>query len=95
MSFYCALILYIQRTKHIHSNDFYLTTNSLIVAQKVISGDSLCSSFKNSDDIDLVKILRNKTHLSLSKGVLVPKHYLWQMRKIMLKMKAVEFVNDS
>ena len=60
------------RAKHIHRNDFYLTTNGSIVAKKVISDDSLCSAFKNSDDIEIIKILSNETHLSLCKGVLVP-----------------------
>ncbi|TVW48580.1 hypothetical protein AZJ89_08245, partial [Streptococcus pneumoniae] len=53
------------RAKHIHSNDFYLTTNSSIVAQKVISNDGLCSAHKNSDDVEFFKILRNKAHLHL------------------------------
>ena len=57
--------------------------------------DSLCSSLKNSDDIELVKILCNKAHLSLGKGVLVPRHNLWKTRKIMLKVKVIELTNDS
>ena len=81
--------------KHIHSNDFHLTTNGSIVAQKVISDDSLCSTLKNSDDIELVKILRNKAHLSLCKGVLVPGHNLRKTRKIMLKVKIIELANNS
>ncbi|KYB01986.1 hypothetical protein AKI72_02740 [Streptococcus pneumoniae] len=55
----------IVRAKHIHSNDFDATSDGSIVAKKVISNDSLCSSLKNSDDIELVKILRNKAHLHL------------------------------
>ena len=62
----------IVRTKHIHHNDFHLTTNSSIVAQKVISDDSLCPAFKDSDDIVLVKILRNETHLHLPIETVTP-----------------------
>ncbi len=62
----------IVRTKHIHSNDFHLTTNGFIVAQKVISDDSLCSALKNSGDIELVKILRNKAHLHLPIETVTP-----------------------
>ena len=43
--------------KHIHSNDFHLTANGSIVAQKVISDDSLCSAFKNSDDVEIIQNL--------------------------------------
>ena len=82
-------------TKHIHSNDFYLTTNSSIVAQKMISYDSLCSALKNSDDVEFFEILRNKAHLSLSKSVLIPRHNLRKARKIMLKTEVIEFANDS
>ncbi|CKG08403.1 ABC transporter%2C membrane-spanning permease [Streptococcus pneumoniae] len=53
----------IVRAKHIHSNNFDATSDSSIVAKKVISNDSLCSSLKNSDDIEIVKILRNEAHL--------------------------------
>ena len=53
------------RTKHIHSNHFHLTSNSTIIFKKVISNDGLCSALKNSDDIKIVKILRNETHLHL------------------------------
>ena len=85
----------IVRTKHIHSNDFHLTTNGSIVAQKMITYDSLCSTFKNSDDIEIVKTLRNETHISLSEGILVPRHNLRKTRKIMIKVKVIEFSNDS
>ncbi|CJD50165.1 Uncharacterised protein [Streptococcus pneumoniae] len=85
----------IVRTKHIHRNDFHLTTNGSIVAKKVISDDSLCSAFKNSDNIKIIKILRNETHLSLSEGILIPRHNLWKPRKIMLKVKVIELANDS
>ena len=51
----------IVRTKHIHRNDFHLITNGSIVSKKVISDDSLRSTFKNSDDIEIVKILRKKS----------------------------------
>ena len=81
-------------TKHIHSNDFHLTTNSSIVAKKVIPDDSLCSAFKNSDDIKPVKVLRNKTHLSLYKNVLVLRHNLRKTRKIMLKTEVIELSNN-
>ena len=83
------------RAKHIHSNDFHLTTNGSIVAQKMITYDSLCSTFKNSDDIEIVKTLRNETHISLSEGILVPRHNLRKTRKIMIKVKVIEFSNDS
>ena len=82
-------------TKHIHRNDFHLTTNSSLVAQKVISDDSLCSALKNSDDVEIIKILCNETHLSLSKGILVPGHNLRKTRKIMLKVEIIELSNDS
>ena len=85
----------IVRTKHIHSNDFHLTTNSSIVAQKMISYDILCSALKNSDDIEIIKILRNETHLSLSKSVLIPGHNLGKARKIILKTEVIELANDS
>ncbi|VJS45910.1 Uncharacterised protein [Streptococcus pneumoniae] len=85
----------IVRTKHIHRNDFHLTTNGSIVAKKVISDDSLCSAFKNSDNIKIIKILRNETHLSLSEGILIPRHNLRKTRKIMLKVKVIELANDS
>ena len=76
--------------KHIHSNDFHLTTNGSIVAQKVISDDSLCSAFKDSDDIEVIRILRNKAHFSLSEGRLIPGHNLRKTRKIMLKTEVIE-----
>ena len=82
-------------TKHIHRNDFHLTTNGSIVAKKVISDDSLCSAFQNSDNIKIIKILRNEAHLPLGKGVLIPRHNLWKPRKIMLKVKVIELANDS
>ena len=53
------------RTKQIHSNNFYLTANSSMVAKKVILNDSFCSSLKNSYDTEIMKILRNETHLHL------------------------------
>ena len=83
------------RAKHIHRNDFHLTTNGSTVAQKVISDDSLCPAFKNSDDIELIKILRNETYLSLCKGLLVPGHNLRKTRKIMFKVKVIELANNS
>ena len=85
----------IVRAKHIHSNDFHLTTNGSIVSKKVISDDSLCSTFKNSGDIELFKILRNETHLSLSEGILVPGHNLRKTRRIMLKTEVIKLANDS
>ena len=42
-----------------------MTSDGSIVAKTVISDDSLCSSLKNSDDIELIKILRNEIHLHL------------------------------
>ena len=83
------------RAKHIHSNDFHSTSDGSIIFKKVISDDSLCSPLKNSDDIELFKILRNETHLSLSEGILVPGHNLRQTRKIMLKTEVIELANDS
>ena len=85
----------IVRAKHIHRNDFHLTTNNSLVAQKVISDDSLCSAFKNSDDVEIIKILCNETHLSLGKGVIILRHSLWKPRKIMLKVKVIELANNS
>ena len=89
------LIQVIVRAKHSHSNDFHSTAGGSIVAKKVISDDSLCSTFKNSDYIELFKILRNETHLSLYKGVLVPRHNLRKQRKIILKTEVIELANDS
>ena len=60
------------RTKHIHSNNFHLTTNDSIIFKKVIPDDSLCSSFKNSDDIELFKILCNEAHLHLPIETVTP-----------------------
>ena len=85
----------IVRTKHIHRNDFHLTTNRAIVAQKMISYDSLCSTLKNSDNIELIKILSNETHLSLSEGIFVPGHNLREVRKIRLKTEVIELANNS
>ena len=59
-------------TKHIHRNDLHLTTNSSIVAKKVIPDDSLCSTLKNSDDSEFVKILCNETHLHLPIETVTP-----------------------
>ena len=61
----------------------------------MISNNSLCSSLKNNDDIEIVKILRNETHFSLGKGVLIPRHSLWKPRKIMLKVEVIELADDS
>ena len=83
------------RTKHIHSNNFHLTSDCSIVAKKVIPDDSLCSSLKNSDDTEIIKILRNGTHLSLGEGVLIPGHDFRKTRNIMLKVKVIELANDS
>ncbi|COU05881.1 Uncharacterised protein [Streptococcus pneumoniae] len=85
----------IVRAKHIHSNDFDATSDNSIVAKKVISNDSLCSSLKNSDDIEIVKILRNEAHLSLCKSILIPRHNLRKTRKIMFKVKIIELTNNS
>ena len=82
-------------TKHIHSNDFYLTTNSSIVAQKMISYDSLCSALKNSDDVEFFEILRNKAHLFLGEGIFIPRHNLRKAREIMLKPEVIELANNS
>ena len=60
------------RTKHIHSNDFDAISDGSIIFKKVISDDSLCSSFKDSEDIEFFKVLSNEAHLSLSEGILVP-----------------------
>ena len=62
----------IVRAKYIHRNDFHLPTDGLIVAKKMISDDSLCPAFKDSDDIELVKILRNETHLYLPIETVTP-----------------------
>ncbi|CMV50264.1 Uncharacterised protein [Streptococcus pneumoniae] len=85
----------IVRAKHIHSNNFDATSDNSIVAKKVISNDSLCSTLKNSDDIELVKILRNEAHLSLCKSILIPRHNLRKTRKIMFKVKIIELTNNS
>ncbi|VQT94181.1 Uncharacterised protein [Streptococcus pneumoniae] len=63
----------IVRAKHIHSNDFDATSDGSIIFKKVISDDSLCSTFKNSDDIEIVKILRNKAHLHLPIETVTPR----------------------
>ncbi|VSS26074.1 Uncharacterised protein [Streptococcus pneumoniae] len=79
----------------IWGNNFDATSDSSIVAKKVISNDSLCSSLKNSDDIEIVKILRNEAHLSLCKSILIPRHNLRKTRKIMFKVKIIELTNNS
>ncbi|CKJ64143.1 Uncharacterised protein [Streptococcus pneumoniae] len=61
------------RAKHIHGNNFHLTADGSIIFKKVISNDSLCSTFKNSDDIELFKILRNKAHLHLPIETVTPR----------------------
>ena len=61
----------------------------------MITYDSLCSTFKNSDDIEIVKTLRNETHISLSEGILVPRHNLREVRKIRLKTEVIELADDS
>ena len=53
----------IVRTKHIHSYDFHSSSDESIVTKKVISDDSLYSALKNSENIKLVKVLSNETHL--------------------------------
>ena len=68
---------------------------AILLNELPVALDSLCSALKNSDDIELFKILRNETHLSLSEGILVPGHNLRQTRKIMLKTEVIEFANDS
>ncbi|VQP50807.1 Uncharacterised protein [Streptococcus pneumoniae] len=85
----------IVRAKHIHSNNFDATSDGSIIFKKVISNDSLCSSLKNSDDIEIVKILRNEAHLSLCKSILIPRHNLRKTRKIMFKVKIIELTNNS
>ncbi|VPW96564.1 Uncharacterised protein [Streptococcus pneumoniae] len=66
----------IVRAKHIHSNDFDATSDGSIIFKKVISDDSLCSTLKNSDDIELFKILRNKAHLHLPIETVTPRTVL-------------------
>ena len=83
------------RAKHIHSNDFDATSDGSIIFKKVITNDSLCSTHKNSDDVEIIEILCNKTHLSLSEGILVPGHNLRKLAKVMLKAKVIELANDS
>ncbi|CKE52701.1 Uncharacterised protein [Streptococcus pneumoniae] len=85
----------IVRAKHIHSNNFDATSDGSIIFKKVISNDSLCSTLKNSDDIEIVKILRNEAHLSLCKSILIPRHNLRKTRKIMFKVKIIELTNNS
>ncbi|CJA52319.1 Uncharacterised protein [Streptococcus pneumoniae] len=63
----------IVRAKYIHSNNFDATSDGSIILKKVISDDSLCSSLKNSDDIELFKILRNKAHLHLPIETVTPR----------------------
>ncbi|SNJ00498.1 Uncharacterised protein [Streptococcus pneumoniae] len=63
----------IVRAKHIHSNNFDATSDGSIIFKKVISDDSLCSSLKNSDDIEIVKILRNEAHLHLPIETVTPR----------------------
>ena len=60
------------RAKHIHSNNFHSTSDGSIIFKEVISNDGLCSTLKNSDDIELIKILRNETHLHLPIETVTP-----------------------
>ena len=62
----------IVRTKHIHCNDFNSISDGSIVAQKVISDDSLGSTFKHGNNVEIVKILRNKAHLQLPIETVIP-----------------------
>ena len=54
----------------------------------MFSDDSLCPAFKNSDDVEIVEILRNETHLSLSEGILIPGHNVRKSAKVMLKVES-------
>ena len=88
----------IVRTKHIHSYDFHSSSDDSIVTEKVISDDSLYSALKNSENIKLVKVLSNETHLHFPIETAtpltylnVPGHNLRHMAKIMLKVKTIEF----
>ena len=62
----------IVRAKHIHSNDFDATSDRTLIFKKMISDDRLCSTFQNGDDIKIVKILRNETHLHLPIATVTP-----------------------
>jgi len=61
----------------------------------MISDDSLCSAFKDSNDIELFKILRNETHPFLSEGILISRHNLRKSAKVRLKVKVIELADDS
>ena len=82
-------------TKHIHSNNFHLTSDCSIISKKLISDDGLCSPLKNSDDIEFIKILRNETHLAFLEAAFIPGHDFRKIDKIMLKVKIIEFSYDS
>ena len=83
------------RTKHIHSNNFHSTSDCSIVAKKVVPDDSLCSSLKNSDDTEIIKILRNETHLAFLEAVFIPAHVFWKEVKVNLELEFFQCTNDG
>ena len=82
-------------TKHIHNNNFHLTSDCSIVSKKLISDDSLCSSLKNSDDTEFIKILRNGTHLAFREAVFIPAHVFWKEVKVNLELECFQCTNDG
>ncbi|EDK74085.1 hypothetical protein CGSSp3BS71_01007 [Streptococcus pneumoniae SP3-BS71] len=71
----------IVRAKHIHSNNFDATSDNSIVAKKVISNDSLCSSLKNSDDIEMLKSCAMKLIFPFVKAYSFPRNNLREKKK--------------
>ena len=75
-------------------HDFYLILDNSIIAKKVISDNRLCPTLKVSDDVEILTILCNKTHLSFCKWILVSWHNLWESAKMILRVKILEILND-
>ena len=63
--------------------------------QEIVDSTSCNSRENHEDHIEVIRILRNKAHFSLSEGILVPGHNLRKARKIMFKMEVTELSNDS
>ncbi len=67
---------------------------TILLNELPVALDSLCSALKNSDDIRLFKILRNKTRLSIVKAYSSQDIISGQTINV-LKTEVIEFANDS
>ncbi|CRT37209.1 Uncharacterised protein [Streptococcus equi subsp. equi] len=60
--------------KHIHGDEFNVVSDLPRISQEVVANDSFRPSIQNSDDVVGVKVLSNKAHLALLKGIFIPGH---------------------